>query len=91
MYEIIFKRPTRITMEFPCWNAAHANVWALAAVFGFVFFAPRNTDFGGEFGDVFIIFEISPKFYTCTGFLTENFTNYGDRWSDVPPGPPADY
>ena len=91
MNKIVFKLPAGVAMKFSCRNAAHANIRTFAAMFGFVFFAPRDTNLGGELGDIFIIFEISPKFYTCTGFLTENFTNYGDRWSDVSPGPPADY
>lgn len=91
MNKIVFKLPAGVAMKFSCRNAAHANVWALAAMFGFVFFAPRNTNLGGELGDIFIIFKISPKFHASARLLVKNFTNYGDRWSDVPPGPPADY
>ena len=69
MNKIVFKLPAGVAMKFTCRNAAHANVWALAAMFGFVFFAPRNAYLSGEFGDVFVILKIGPKFHAGAGFL----------------------
>ena len=80
--------PISITMKFACRDLSNTNIRGL---FVAGFFTPSNTDFGGKLSDIFIIFTISPKFYLSTRFFFDYFTNYGDGWSDVPPGPPADY
>ena len=78
MNEIIFEMPAGIAMELASRNTVNANVRA-------------NTNFGSEFGDVFIVFEVSPKIYLGARFFCKDFTNYGDDRSDVSPGAPADY
>lgn len=66
MYKIIFESPTSVTVELACWQATNPNV---SGFFATSFFAPRDTEFGGEPGDVFVIFKIGPKFYFGARFL----------------------
>ena len=66
MDKIIFEFPAGVTVEFARWDATDTDVGSFLV---FSFFAPFNTDFGGEAGDVFIIFKISPKFNLGTRFL----------------------
>lgn len=66
MGKIIFELPVGIAMEFTGGQTANANVGGFATT---DFFAPSDTDFGGEFGDVFVIFGVGPKFDLGTGFF----------------------
>ena len=82
MDEIILKFPIRIPVELPGWDATDTNVWSLFMTY---FFAPFDTDFGGELGDVLIILKVGPKLDFGTRFQIDYFTNYGDGWRDVSP------
>ena len=66
MDEIILKMPVGVTVEFAGGEFADADV---GGFFAASFFAPGDTDFGGEFGDVFVIFRISPKLDLGTRFF----------------------
>lgn len=66
MNEVIFEMPVGIAVEFPCWNASNADVGILLMA---NLFTPSNANLGGEFGDILVILEISPKFNLSTGFL----------------------
>ena len=89
MDKIISKVPVRITVEFAGGNVTDADIGGFAALFPLL--APGETDLGGEFGDVFVILKISPKFDLGAGLSFDNFTNYGDGWCDMPPGAAPDY
>lgn len=66
MFIAIFESPIGIAMEFAGGNTAHMNKRP-ADFFGAIL-SPRNiTNFGGEFGDVFVIFEVCPKFSLGAG------------------------
>jgi len=84
MYEIIFKMPVCITMEFAGKNAANSDVWTLFATL-LDAFAPSKTNLSSELGNVFIIFEICPKFDFNAGLFFNDFANYCDGWSDMTP------
>ena len=88
MDEVVAKCPVRIAMEFAGWNTTNADVWVLVMS---SLFSPRDTNLGGEFGDIFIVFKISPEFNLGAWFLLEYFANYGYGWSHVTPGSAADY
>ncbi len=88
MDEIILEMPVGITVEFAGREFADADV---SGFFAASFFAPGYTDFGGELGDVFVIFGVGPKLNLGTRFFFDDFTNYGDGWRDVTPAAPADY
>ena len=88
MNEVIFKMPVGITMEFAGGKLTDADI---SGFFAASFFAPGYTDFGGEFGDIFVIFGVSPKLNLSTRFFFDDFTNYGDGWRNVTPAAPADY
>lgn len=53
-------------MEFAGGDATDADVRSFLVS---LFFAPFDADFGGEAGDVFVIFKIGPKFYLGARFL----------------------
>ena len=54
-------------MKLTGWQTAHANVWCLAK--GLLIFTPSNTNFGGKFSDVFVVFKVSPKFNARAGLF----------------------
>ena len=66
MDEIILEVPVGIAVELTGGNPADTNIgrFTLAR-----FLAPSNTKFSGELGDIFVIFEISPKFDLGAGFF----------------------
>ena len=82
MDEVIFKMPVGITVEFAGGKLTDADI---SGFFAASFFAPGYTDFGGEFGDIFVIFGVSPKLNLGTRLFFDNFTNYGDGWRDMTP------
>lgn len=88
MLEIIPETPVGVAMELTGRNPADADV---SGLLGASCLTPGNADFSGKLGDVFMVFEIGPKFDLGARSRFYNFTNYGDGWSDVTPGPPADY
>ena len=53
-------------MEFAGRNASDTNIMVSFAA---SFLAPSYANFGGKPGDIFIVFEISPKFDLGTRFL----------------------
>ena len=66
MDEIIFEFPAGVAVEFAGRDATDADVGSFSVTF---FLAPFDTDFGGETGNIFVIFKISPKFYLGARFL----------------------
>ena len=66
MDKIIFEGPTGIAVKFTGRETTNANETSLLLFMGF---RPRNTELGSEFGDIFIVFKISPKFDFGTRFL----------------------
>ena len=70
--------PIIVTVEFTSWNTANVDMGG-------------NAELGGKFGDIAKIFKISPKINFGTWAQINDFTNYGDGWRDVPPGPAPDY
>ena len=88
MNKIIPEMPISIAMEFTGGNFAHADV---SGFFATSFLAPSYADLGGKLSDVFVIFGISPKFYLGSRFFFDDFTNYGDGWSDMSPRASAHY
>ena len=58
--------PVGVTVELAGGDFADTNIGRLSAA---SLFAPGDADFSGEFGDVFVVFAISPKLYRGTGFL----------------------
>lgn len=88
MNKVIFEVPVSIAMEFAGWQTTYANVGGFATA---SFFAPSDANFSGEFGDVFVIFGVGPKFDLGAGFFFQDFTNYGDGWCNVSPRAAPDY
>lgn len=68
MNKVILEVPVGITMEFAGRNTPHSDVGGFLTTASFPLLAPRKTNLGSEFGDVFVIFEVRPKFYLGTGF-----------------------
>ena len=68
MSEIILEMPICVTVKFASWNTTDTNVGGFQTAL-FLFVAPGKADFGGELGDVFVILEVSPKFYLGAGFF----------------------
>ncbi len=66
MNKIILELPVGVAMEFAGGQATDANVGGFTTT---GFFAPGDTDFGGEFGDIFVIFGVGPKFDLGAGFF----------------------
>lgn len=60
MFVTIFESPVSVAVEFTGRNTANSNKRTSGAL-GEIF-PPRKADFGGKFSNVFIVFEISPKF-----------------------------
>lgn len=87
MNKIIAKRPICVTMKLAGGNTANANVGFIIfkSMIFFLFPAPSNTDFGGQFSNVFIIFKISPKFSLNARFFRDNFAQNCDGRRDVTP------
>ena len=69
-------------MELASWDSADPDE---AALLRLAALSPRNSELSRKLSDVFVIFKISPKFNLCTRLFLENFTHYGDGWSDVSP------
>ena len=65
MFVTIFERPVGVTMKLAGWDTTNPNKRAANALGTIV--SPRHASLGGEFGDVFVIFKISPKFGLGTG------------------------
>ena len=63
MIKIISEMPVGITMEFAGGNPAHSDISGFTTA---SFLAPGDTYLGSELGDVFVIFEVGPKFYLGT-------------------------
>ena len=68
MNKIILEMPISITMKFAGGNTANTNIGGFMRAFALLF-APCEADFGGEFGDVFVVFKICPKFDLGTGLF----------------------
>ena len=81
MDEIIAEMPIGVTVEFASGKAADADVFRMRAAF----LAPSEANLGGELRDIFIIFEVRPKFYLGARLLFKKGANYGDGRSNVTP------
>lgn len=66
MLEVVLEVPVGVAVEFAGGQTTDADIGGFAAT---NFLAPSDTDFGGEFGDVFVIFGVGPKFDLGAGFF----------------------
>ena len=65
MFVAIFESPVGVAMKFAGWNTTNSDKWPTSTLGAIV--SPRYTCLGGKFSNVFVVFEISPKFGLSAG------------------------